>query len=76
MIFELVHPASVEIEITLLPYLCCVGKDRTDAEGTTDETIEAIGCCASVVRELLNPTTDHANTEFGFEALDYDCFQV
>ena len=30
------------------------GEDRTDAEGTTHEAIEAIGRCASVVGQLLD----------------------
>jgi hypothetical protein len=36
VVFELVHPARVEVEMTL-PYRCRVSKDRTDAEGMTHE---------------------------------------
>jgi hypothetical protein len=74
-ISQFVHPAGVEIEMTL-PELCGVSKDWADAESPAHEAIEPIGRRASVVAHLLDPAPDHADTEIGFEAFDYGSFQV
>jgi hypothetical protein len=72
---EVMVPARAKVEVALTQ-LRGVGNDRANAAGAPAKTVERVGRCACIVRHLLEPALDEADSEAVLESFDGQHFQV
>lgn len=59
---EIVNPPRVEIEMPFAQF-GRIRNDRADAKSVPAKTVKPVGCCASVIRDLLKPALHKTDAE-------------